>query len=92
MFGTSPTRRPLCPPRTLQIHLLAVSERVSALGAACAGRVEVVVVAGLQHLAADVALAVGALDAELGLVVLLAERLAISATREGGRWVRQKRA
>ena len=34
----------------LEVHLLAVPERVPALGAAGAGRVEVVVVPGLQHL------------------------------------------
>ena len=34
----------------LEIHLLAVPERVPALGAAGARRVEVVVVAGLEHL------------------------------------------
>ena len=65
-------------PPTLQIHLLAIAERVAALGAPGAGRVEVVGVAGLQHLPTDVALAVGALDAVLGLVVLLAVWLAIS--------------
>ena len=32
----------------LQEHLLAVAERLAALGAACARRVEVVVVAGLE--------------------------------------------
>ena len=34
----------------LEVHLLAVPERVPALGAAGAGRVEVVVIPGLQHL------------------------------------------
>ena len=44
-----------------------------------------VVVAGLQHLAADVALAVGAPDAVLGLVVFLTVRLAVPAVvGEGG--------
>lgn len=63
----------------LEVHLLAVAERVAALGAARARGVEVVVVAGLQHLARDVAAAVRALDAELLLVVLLAVRHAVLA-------------
>lgn len=63
----------------LQEHLLAVAERVAALGAARARGVEVVVVAGLQHLAGDVALAVGAAYAEQPLVVALAVRRAAAA-------------
>jgi hypothetical protein len=51
----------------LQKHLLAVAERLSALGASCAGRVEVVVFSGLEHLAGNEAQAVRALDAEQGL-------------------------
>lgn len=65
--------------RALQEHLLAVAERVAALGAARARGVEVVVVAGLQHLAGDVALAVGAAHAEQPLVVALAVRRAAAA-------------
>lgn len=63
----------------LQEHLLAVAERVAALGAARARGVEVVVLARLQHLAGDVALAVGAAHAEQPLVVALAVRHAAAA-------------
>lgn len=63
----------------LQEHFLAVAERVAALGAPRARGVEVVVVAGLQHLAGDVALAVGAAHAEQPLVVALAVRRAAAA-------------
>lgn len=65
--------------RALQEHLLAVAEGVAALGAARARGVEVVVVAGLQHLAGDVALAVRAAHAEQPLVVALAVRRAAAA-------------
>lgn len=61
----------------LQVHLLAVAERVAAFRAARAGRVEMVVVACLQNLTADEAVAVGALHPKLLLVVLLAVRHAV---------------
>lgn len=64
--------------RALQIHLLPVAERIAAFRAACAGRVEMMVVTGLQDLAADVTIAVGALHPELLLVILLAVRHAVS--------------
>ena len=67
-----PDRRPL------QEHLLAVAEGIAAFGAARARRMEVVILAGLQHLAAYVAITVGALHAELLLVVSLAIRHAVS--------------
>lgn len=56
----------------LQVHLLAVAKGIAALGAAGTGRMEVVIVARLQHLAADEAAAVGALHPESLLVALLA--------------------
>jgi hypothetical protein len=56
----------------LQVHLLAGHERVAALGAARAARMEVVRLAGLQHLAGDVTFAVDASDAEQLLVVAFA--------------------
>lgn len=62
----------------LQEHLLAVAEGVAALAAARARGVEVVVVAGLQHLARDVPLAVGAAHAVQPLVVALAVRHAVA--------------
>lgn len=65
--------------RALEVHLLAVAEGIAALGAAGAGRVEVMVVAGLEDFSADVALAVGALHAERLLVVLLAVGLTVLA-------------
>jgi len=56
----------------LQVHLFAVAERIAALRAAGTGRMEVVVVARLEHLAADEATAVGALHPESLLIALLA--------------------
>lgn len=58
----------------LQVHLLAVAKGVAALGAPRTGRVEVVVAARLQDLAADVSIAVGTLDTVRLLVALLAVR------------------
>ena len=56
----------------LEVHLLAGHEGVAALGAAGAAGVEVVRLAGLEHLARYVALAVDAGDAEELLVVAFA--------------------
>jgi len=56
----------------LQVHLLAVAEGIAALCAAGTGRMEVVVVARLEHLAANEATAVGTLHPESLLVALLA--------------------
>lgn len=58
----------------LQIHFLAIAKRITALGASRARRVEVMVLTGLQHLAADEAIAVGTLDAKRFLVALFAVR------------------
>lgn len=63
----------------MQVHLLAVAERVAALGAAGAGWMEMVVVAGLQHFSAYVAIAIGTLDAEQLLIAFLAVRRAVFA-------------
>lgn len=63
----------------LQVHLLAIAERIATLCAARARRMKVVVLAGLQHLAANEAAAVGALDAKQLLVALLAVRYAVLA-------------
>lgn len=63
----------------LQVHLFAVAERVAALGAAGARRMEVVVAAGLQHLAADVSIAVGTFDTVRLLVALFAIRHSVLA-------------
>lgn len=60
------------PSHTLQVHLLPVPEWVTTLGAPGTRRVEVVVIACLQHLPADEAVAVGTFHPKLGLVVLLA--------------------
>lgn len=64
---------------SLQIHFFAVPERVAAFGAASARRMEVVVVAGLENLSTDVALAISALNSEGLLVILLTVGLAIFA-------------
>lgn len=56
----------------LQVHLLSIPKWVTTLGASGTRRVEVVVIPRLQHLAANVAVAVGTLYPKLGLVVLLA--------------------
>lgn len=63
---------------SLQEHLLAIAEGIAALGATSARRVEVMVLAGLQDLAAYVPVAVRALNAELFLVVFLAIRHPVS--------------
>lgn len=65
--------------RALQIHFLAIAERVAALRAPSASRVEMMVVSRLQDLAADVPLAVSALHAERLLIILLAVGLAVLA-------------
>lgn len=63
--------------RALQIHFLAIAEWIAALRATGAGRVEVMVIAGLEHFAADVTLAISAFDAEGLLVILFAVGLAV---------------
>lgn len=65
--------------RALKIHFLAVAERITALGAARARRMEMVVVACLKDFSADVAFTVGAFDAEGLLVILFTIRLAVLA-------------
>lgn len=63
----------------LQVHFLAIAEGIAALGAARTGWMEVMVVACLQHFAADETIAVGALHPEALLVALLAIRHCILA-------------
>lgn len=63
----------------LQVHFLAIAKGIAALGAARTGWMEVMVVARLQHLAADETIAVGALHPEALLVALLAIRNRILA-------------
>lgn len=72
----------------LQVHLFPIAERVAAFRATRARRVEMMVVAGLQDLAADVAIAVRALYPKLLLIILLAVRHAVPADR---RTVREKK-
>lgn len=67
---------------TLQVHFLPIAERVAAFRAARAGRMEMMVVAGLQNLAADVTVAIGALYPKLLLIILLAVRHAVSVEKE----------
>lgn len=62
----------------LQVHFLSVAEGIATLCASGARRVEMMIITGLQDLAADVTTAVGALHAELLLVVFLAVRHPIS--------------
>lgn len=62
---------------TLQVHFLAVAERVAAFRATCASRMEMVVVASLQNLAADIAITVGALNSKLLLIIFFAVRHAV---------------
>lgn len=65
----------------LQVHLLSVAERVAAFCATRTGRVEMMVVTRLQNFTADKAVAVGALNPELLLVVLLAVRHAVPVAK-----------
>lgn len=64
---------------TLQVHFLAISERIAALGTPGARRVEVMIVTSLEHLTANVSVAVGTLDPERFLEILLTVRDAILA-------------
>lgn len=66
----------------LQVHLLPVAERVTAFRATRARRMEMMIVTGLQDLAADVAIAVSTLHPELLLVVLLAVRHAVPIAKK----------
>lgn len=63
----------------LQVHLLPIPKGIAAFRAAGARGMEVVVAACLQHLAADVSIAVGTLDTVRLLVALLAVRHTVLA-------------
>ena len=63
----------------LQVHLLTIAEGVAAFRAPGTSRMEVVVAPRLQHLTADVAVAVGTLDTVGLLVALFAERIPVLA-------------
>lgn len=58
----------------LQVHLLSIAERIATLGATGTSRVKMMIVTCLQHLSADVTIAIGAFHAEQLLVILLAIR------------------
>jgi len=66
---------------TLQIHFFSIAERVAAFRAARASRMEMMVVTGLQDLAANVTVAIGALYSKLLLIILLAVRHAVSVEK-----------
>lgn len=66
----------------LQVHLLAVAERVAAFRATRAGRVEMMIVTCLQDLSADETVAIGALHSELLLVILLAVRHTVPVVKK----------
>ena len=76
----SATRMPNGGP--LQVHLLSVTERIAALGATSAGRMKMMIVAGLQHLSADVTIAVGTFHTKLLLVIFLAVRHPVSVDQK----------
>lgn len=63
----------------LQVHLLAIPERISTFSAPRTRRMEVVVATCLQHFSAYEAIAVGTFDTVRLLVALLAERHAVLA-------------
>jgi len=67
---------------SLQIHLFPVAEGIAAFRATRARRMEMMVVASLQDLTTDVAVAVGAFYSELLLVILLAVRHAVPVEKE----------
>lgn len=62
---------------TLQVHFFPVAKRVAAFRTAGASRMEMMVIAGLQNLAADVTVAIGAFYSKLLLIILLAVRHAV---------------
>lgn len=64
---------------TLQVHFLAIAERIATFGAPGARRMEVMIVTSLQHFAADVPITVGTLNTERFLEILLAVRHTIFA-------------
>lgn len=63
----------------LQIHFLAITERITALGAPGTGWMEVMVLSGLQHFTTNKAIAVGTLDTERFLVALFTVRHTVLA-------------
>lgn len=67
---------------TLQIHLLSVAKRIAALRASRARRMKVMILSGLQYLAAYVTTAISTLYTELFLIVLLAIRHAVSEKKK----------
>jgi len=67
---------------TLQIHLFSVAERIAAFRATCTRRMEMMIVASLQDLTTDIAVAVGAFYSELLLIILLAVRHAVSVEKK----------
>lgn len=66
---------------TLQVHFFPVAKRVAAFRTAGASRMEMMVIAGLQNLAADVTVAIGAFYSKLLLIILLAVRHAVSVEK-----------
>jgi len=67
---------------TLQVHFLPVAERVAAFRTARTGWMEMMVVAGLQNLAADVTIAIGAFYSKLLLIIFLTVRHAVSVKKK----------
>lgn len=63
----------------LQIHLLTITKWIAAFGAACACWMKMMIIASLQHFAADETIAIRALHAEQFLVTFLAIRHTVFA-------------
>ena len=74
--GTAP-RMPDC--GSLQEHFFSIAERIPAFGASGARRMEVVVIAGLQHFSRNEPAAVGAFNPEECLVILFAVGISVLA-------------
>jgi len=64
---------------TLEVHFFAIAKRIAALGTTRTSRMEMMIVACLKDFAADVTVAIGALDTKRLLVVFLAIRMSVLA-------------
>lgn len=68
----------------LQVHLFSIAKRIATLGATGTSRVKMMIVTCLQHLSADVTIAIGAFHTEQLLIILLAIRHPVSVDQSRG--------
>lgn len=68
----------------LQVHFFSIAKRIATLGATGTSRVKMMIVTCLQHLSADVTIAIGAFHTEQLLIILLAIRHPVSVDQSRG--------